>query len=149
MSEYRKAIQQRFHYSDFVTLSWLTIWNGARFAIVERPWMDNKAGVSCIPIGTYICEPSRYNRGGYDAVEISNVPGRSLIKQHIANYPWDVEGCQGINTRFGCLKGQPCGVASTPAFGRLMELVNDKPYQLQIINKSGGILNVRSKIQSH
>jgi hypothetical protein len=42
----------------------------------------------------------RYNRGGYPAyeLELQNVPGRSLIKIHIANTMDDLLGCIGLGT---------------------------------------------------
>ncbi len=45
--------------------------------LLERPWLNNRAGVSCIPAGTYIVGPRRFLRGGYDAIEVREVPGRT------------------------------------------------------------------------
>ena len=68
---------------------------------VERPWLDNKPRESCIPEGVYQLELGMYNRGGYPAYEIMNVPDRSLIKMHIANNINDVIGCVGFGDSLG------------------------------------------------
>ena len=63
------------------------------FHTLELPWRENEPRVSCIPEGIYICEMGRYNKGGYDAYELKNVPDRTHIKIHKGNYPQDVLGC--------------------------------------------------------
>lgn len=60
---------------------------------VERPWLDNAVGESCIPEGLYECRPRRYSKGGYEAVEICDVPGRTHILFHRGNWPSEVRGC--------------------------------------------------------
>lgn len=68
---------------------------------VERPWLDNQPGVSCIPEGHYSLRLGRYNRGDYPAYEVTNnPPGRSLIKIHIANVATDVMGCIGLGQNY-------------------------------------------------
>ena len=39
-----------------------------------------------IPTGQYSASKRMYNKGGYMAIEIQNVPGRSHILIHIGNY---------------------------------------------------------------
>lgn len=63
---------------------------------IERPWRENQRNVSCIPLGTYLIVPRHYHRGGYPAWEVEDVPDRSMILFHIANWAHDVEGCIGI-----------------------------------------------------
>lgn len=60
---------------------------------VERPWLDNRRRVSCIPPGTYELRPRWYIGGQYEAVEVADVPDRSHILIHRGNWPRDVEGC--------------------------------------------------------
>lgn len=135
-----KATIERFCHSESATFGWLTTPSGRRYATVERPWLNNKVGVSCIPVGEYICEPTRFNRGGYDAIKICNVDGRTHIKMHIASLPSSVEGCIGINTRFGILYGQWAGVGSRVAFRSLMQELGGKKFKLLITNKESGTL---------
>ncbi len=88
--------------------------------VIERPWLGNRPMESCIPAGTYMLKLGRYNRGGYAAYEIMDVRDRTLIKQHIANFPTDVLGCQGIGERFGILRGELAVLRSRIAFERYM-----------------------------
>ncbi len=44
-----------------------------------------------------------FNRGRYETFEVTGVPGRSLIKWHIANKEEDVAGCIGPGMRLGLL----------------------------------------------
>lgn len=103
---------------------------------VENPWLDNKPSISCIPEGTYECRPRRYNRGGYEAVEITNVSGRSYILFHVANVPTDVEGCIGVGTDLGWVKGQWAVIASKVAFAEFMKHYNKK-FKLKITHYKG------------
>lgn len=64
---------------------------------LERAWADNAPNVSCIPAGEY---PLRLRSDlgwskklGRPVVEIFDVPGRSLILFHPANWWWQLEGC--------------------------------------------------------
>ena len=68
---------------------------------VERPWKDNKRRVSAIPAGTYRITLGRYNRGGYPAYELHDVPGRDKIKIHIANTMDQLLGCIGVGDSLG------------------------------------------------
>ena len=68
---------------------------------VERPWADNQPSVSAIPAGKYRLTLGRYNRGGYPAYELHGVPGRSLIKIHVANTMDQLLGCIGVGDSLG------------------------------------------------
>lgn len=60
---------------------------------LERPWLDNKRRVSCIPEGRYhgALQPSpRFKR---TLPELLDVPGRSQILIHAGNTAHDTEGC--------------------------------------------------------
>lgn len=59
---------------------------------LERPWLDNKPNVSCIPSGIYTC--NRINSPHFgETFDVSSVPGRSHILFHSGNTPADTEGC--------------------------------------------------------
>ena len=83
----KTSILERFCYADYGTFGWLTTPSGKLYAVVERPWLDNRVGESCVPKGLYACRPRRYYRGGYDAIEVAGVTGRTFIMMHIANHP--------------------------------------------------------------
>lgn len=61
------------------------------FDTLERPWLDNKPNVSCIPEGTYIVRRDTTGRFQYYAVE--NVPMRTHIEFHHGAKPEHSNGC--------------------------------------------------------
>lgn len=107
---------------------------------VERPWANNIPSVSCIPNGLYICRPRRFFRGGYDAIEVTGVPGRSHILFHKANLPTEVEGCIAPASSLGALSGQWAGLGSAQAFDKLMEEFGGKTFTLSIVPTLGGAI---------
>ena len=131
---------ERFSFSDDGTYGYLKLPDGSVLATVERPWLSNARSVSCIPSGTYECVPRTYHRGGYLAIEITNVPDRTHILFHVANFVHEVKGCVGVNTEFGWSKGLMCGRNSQRGFDILMEQLGGKNFRLKIINRAGGIL---------
>lgn len=66
---------------------------------LELGWKDNQNNISCIPVGEYLCAWTRSNRlskkHGYDffTYEVLNVPNRSGIRIHSANYFFQLLGC--------------------------------------------------------
>lgn len=66
---------------------------------LELPWKNNKQSISCIPTGAYKCkildtpEELRTSRFDYKHISIENVPKRSGIKIHIANFVSQLKGC--------------------------------------------------------
>lgn len=61
---------------------------------LERPWLDNKRRVSCIPVGTY--DYRMYNSTptfNYSLIHVLDVPDRSEILFHRGNYKEDTSGC--------------------------------------------------------
>jgi hypothetical protein len=59
---------------------------------LELPWKDNQRRVSCIPEGTYKAVKHRSPKFG-ESVWIQNVPNRSEILIHPANYVRQLLGC--------------------------------------------------------
>jgi hypothetical protein len=67
---------------------------------LERPWLQNKPNVSCIPEGTYELQMrrspllERITEGKYlTGWEVMNVPKRTFIMFHPGNWVQDTEGC--------------------------------------------------------
>ena len=87
---------QRFCYHPTGTLGKISI-EGETFYTIERPWLDNKPNISCIPTGTYDLERRDSPRFG-ETWYLPDVPDRSWILMHVANFPSDVQGCIGIGT---------------------------------------------------
>lgn len=112
--------------------------------IVERPWLENEPADpedrlvgSCIPEGLYDVEPCHYNRGGYPALEVLAVDGRTLIKIHKANLPHEVLGCLAPNLHLGFkADGRMQGITSSTAFARVMEELG-LGFKLRVTSHSG------------
>lgn len=82
---------------------------------IERPWLDNKPGVSCVPAGVYdlvwhsptgVSLPDGW-KGTWamvnESLGVSHFPKPGIARNvclfgHIANYPEDVQGCVGFGS---------------------------------------------------
>ncbi|MFN3802862.1 DUF5675 family protein [Belliella pelovolcani] len=62
---------------------------------LELPWKDNEFQVSCIPPGRYKVVP-RYSKKYKHHLHILDVPDRSLILIHEANYVRQLLGCIAV-----------------------------------------------------
>ena len=87
---------ERFCYHPSGTLGVIKI-KEETFYTIERPWLENQVNVSCIPTGTYDLERRDSPRFG-ETWYLPDVPDRSWILMHVANFPSDVQGCIGIGT---------------------------------------------------
>lgn len=98
-----------------------------QFSTVERPWLDNERSISCIPAGTYPLVLGEFRRNtadpsdDYPCFEIHDVPGRNLIKIHVANRPDQVQGCIAIGLGFGVSNGVWSVIHSRAAHQQFME----------------------------
>jgi len=88
----------RFYYGDAGVFGRLVLPSGISLYSVERPWLNNQLRISCIPEGIYALSPRYFFRGEYDTFELLDVPGRSHILIHVANWSHEVEGCIGLGT---------------------------------------------------
>ncbi len=112
--------------------------------IIEPPWKNNKANLSCIPSGTYDVEYiKRSGSGRYrDVYHIKNVKDRSGILIHCGNFAGDTEqgyrtdslGCQLTASKIGKLSGQRAGLASRSAMHKLHAATNRQPFTLKVIH---------------
>jgi hypothetical protein len=105
---------------------------GITLYTVEQPWNDNKSNISCIPLGEYACSPRKYFKGGYDAVEIKNVPSRSHILFHRGNTLYDVRGCIAVGSDLGYVKNRWAVIRSKAAFEVFMDTYGHTPFILEI-----------------
>lgn len=105
------------------------------FAVtMERPWLDNRVGESCIPQGEYTC--LRCNRSpdyGFrnsprfgDTFQVYEVPGRSKILFHKGNLADDSHGCILVGEQFGVLTEVPAVLASKHGFEEFLLLLKDQ-----------------------
>ena len=117
------ALLERFAYLDSGTLGKLTIDDWSCYTI-ERPWKNNAPNVSCIPEGTYACQPFSGNRF-QDVIQVMDVPDRTFILIHVANFPHDIEGCIGVGDRFVSDALEPAVYNSKKTLQKLMEIFNE------------------------
>lgn len=113
------VLLERFAYSPHGVFGRIIIPEFECFT-VERPWLDNKPRESCIPEGSYGIQLGRYNRGGYPAYEVLDVPERTLIKIHVGNTIDDVIGCIAPGKSLGYLERKWAVTSSRKAFKEFM-----------------------------
>jgi hypothetical protein len=99
------------------------------FPTVERPWLNNKPNVSCISQGTYELEwvdtQTAGNMNGR-GLGINKVPGRSLIRIHVANKADDVQGCIGVGMEYYKFGDEQGITGSRKALNKLFAIMKDK-----------------------
>ena len=124
------ALLRRFAYLESGTLGRLTIGNWGCFTI-ERPWKDNQPNVSCIPEGVYACQPFSGERFKV-VIQIMDVPHRSYILFHVANFPHDIEGCIGVGDRFVSDALEPAVYNSKKTMAQLMDIFNGHEQRMSL-----------------
>lgn len=65
--------------------------DGTEYPSLERPWLDNQVGASCIPAGHY--KFVRDTHGRFQWFRVLDVPGRTHIELHLGSKPEHSEGC--------------------------------------------------------
>lgn len=123
---WRYLYDEEFGTFGFFHLEGMKLWT------VERPWLNNRRRVSCIPDGSYPCAPRRFHRGGYEAIEIQEVPDRSYIMFHIANSCDELAGCVAPGMGRGVHKGKWAVTNSTGAFRLLMKHYGGRRFTLHV-----------------
>ncbi|UDF33530.1 UNVERIFIED_ORG: DUF5675 family protein [Shinella sp. XGS7] len=111
---------------------------------VELPWRNNLTGKSCIPPAVYRCEQVKSPRFGR-VYEVRDVPGRSNILIHAANfggnvdkgYDTDLLGCIAPAMAVGVLRNrrdsdQKAGLKSGDALQLLHAWGAGIPFELEI-----------------
>jgi len=130
----KEVLLERFAHTPMGVFGNLSV-DGFECYTVERPWLDNKPRESCIPEGVYRLELGMYNRGGYPAYEIMNVPDRSLIKMHIANNINDVIGCVGFGDELGYYENLWSVMNSGKTMAKFMDAMDGEDGQIIIKSK--------------
>ena len=106
--------------------------NGRPFAVtLERPWLGNRRGESCIPIGEYLClrcsnspDYGRKNSPKFgDTFQVYEVPNRSNILFHKGNINADTHGCIVVGEQFEYLNGDEAVLASNQGFNEFLSIM--------------------------
>ncbi len=100
-------ILERFAWCPEGTFGRLKFPTGEEVFTCEKPWLNNKAFVSCIPVGVYYLEQrhspvvSRTSGGKFsEGWEVTGVRDRDYIMIHPGNWPEDVQGCIAVGNDF-------------------------------------------------
>lgn len=130
----RRAYLLRDTYHHTATLGRLMTDSGHHFHILERPWLDNRNNVSCIPTGEYRCTfMARSGSGKYRNVYwLRQVPGRTGILIHNGNVVDHTLGCLIIGMSRGVLAGKPAVLNSRTALRRFVDEMGREPFKLTI-----------------
>jgi hypothetical protein len=128
-----KLIIKRIATGDNGTFG-VVMYNDIPFALtLERQWLNNQRGISCIPAGKYICKRVNSPKFG-NTFEITNVPDRSSILFHKGNLDDDSHGCVLVGEQFEPINGSPGIVASAHGYNEFMLITsNINQFELDIL----------------
>lgn len=129
-----KLTLYRLGYSDKETVGNLVPENASYcWKTLELPRAHNEVNKSCIPAGIYHCVKTFSTHLGYMCPELQNVPGRTGIRIHKANFVGQLLGCIAVGQEFADLdKDGLTDVASSAlAFTELMAHTPDE-FDLEI-----------------
>lgn len=138
---------RRFCYAPTGTFGEIVL-GSTRLFTVERPWIDNKPYVSCIPEGIYkavyrpTTTPVPDSMGGMTWYLIGGVVGfdrgdRTRIAIHIANTVSNVEGCIGLGQHLGAIGSDWAVMSSRNAMEQFREIMPDS-FTMEIVHGAAG-----------
>lgn len=138
----KKVTLQRFSDDGKQTLGELSVEGLFTCKTLELPFKDNQHNISCIPCGSYPCKWTRSNRLsislGRDVFtyEVLNVPDRSGIRIHSANFAHELLGCIALGGGYVDLDGdgEQDLVNSRISVKQFNELLNEADFDLTITN---------------
>lgn len=111
------------------------------FAVtLERPWLNNKRQVSCIPTGAYDIVPCSMSPDyGFkpsakfgDTYQVLAVPDRSLILFHAGNKMKDSNGCILVGEQYSMFGNQPGIGQSVVGYDEFMRRAGKQRHRLVI-----------------
>lgn len=88
---------------------------------LERPNLQNKTSISCIPTGQYICKGYHSERFG-ETWQVMNVPDRTYILFHGGNKKDDCKGCIMLGETVRTINGTRMIVTSKKTVARFLKL---------------------------
>lgn len=109
----------------------LVLPNGEILYTLERPWLDNRSNVSCIPTGKYTCKWHKSPTFGW-VYKLSNVTGRTFILFHSGNIARNTKGCILIGSRLGYLGKHLAVLSSKPAVRKFFNLMDKQDFILEV-----------------
>ena len=105
------------------------------FQVLERPWLDNRRNISCIPPGRYLVKFMKRSASGKykNCYHIQNVPGRSGILIHQGNIVDHTKGCLLVGKKRGWLNKKRAVFNSRSALRKLVSVLGKRDFELTII----------------
>lgn len=128
-----KATLKRHYHGDDCTIGKISL-DGVTLFTMERPWLQNKSNISCIPAGTYQVIWSRSPRLRKFTYEVLNVPGRGGIRIHAGNRAADSLGCPLLGLRLGRIGSDRAVLASRSAVALFESHFQRKSFTLEVVN---------------
>lgn len=125
-----KAVMSRFDSTSYGTFSKFRCKEFYCYA-VERPWLDNKKQVSCIPAGLYHVKWHRSPKFGW-CYKVQNVPNRDSILFHAGNFPSHTQGCILLASMLGTIEGKKAGLFSRPTVLKFNNFFDREEFLLEI-----------------
>ena len=106
----------------------------------ELPWRENRFQRSCIPPGEYNARMVYVPKFKRHCYWLQPTAPRTSILMHAATFMGDIEkgyrthlqGCIALGEKLGWIERQKCVLLSTPAMRRFEELMQRKPFTLEI-----------------
>lgn len=137
-----KLVLTRYGSSPMGTFGELEF-DGQRCFTVERPWLDNKPTVSCVPPGVYTLERHSSNKYPNTFALVNDSLGVTHYKEgwskrygiliHAGNVSSDLMGCIAPGERLGALNGDWAVLGSKSALSRIRKaLGNEERHALYI-----------------
>ena len=138
----------RFAHLQQGELGWLEIPNGPMLYTLERPWVDNKPFISCLPYGDYPLECDKKGRIR-DVPGLRNTEPRWQINIHKANYVHELHGCIAVGMEWEVKKQEPMVWSSGEALDLLLEVIADKALTdgSTLLDKEGEAIILRIRNQ--
>lgn len=104
---------------------------GFKCFTVELPWSSNESNKSCIPEGEYLVEWDKSAKHGM-CYHLRNVPGRTHIQIHPANYAHQLLGCISPGKKIEPIAGTMGVSSSRDTLTKLEEHMKKEPFILNI-----------------
>ncbi len=136
----------RFNKGDFGVIGHCEV-DDREWCSIELPDKNNKADLSCIPTGEYICKWTNSPHLGRMTYEVIDVPGREGIRIHSGNwagdttkinpatdapYKADLLGCIALGLDISELDSQEAIIESKTALAQFETYMNHEPFVLTI-----------------
>lgn len=136
-----RVILQRLESTDQGTFGKIKT-ETAEFYTLELPWRDNESNISCIPEGIYQCKMTMSYRFKKMMYLVDGTGKRTGIRIHSANLAGSIEdgykaqlnGCIAIGEKLGLIGNQKALLLSSSGVRKFIELMNKKPFTLEVKN---------------